>query len=587
LLIRKDGAYLEMAYRKNLIQAIKEEKEQFLVLIKHFFNRFFENDDISFESNAKQKLLTVLVLLGILGGGLSHSLLKQYIFSPDGGTPWIEKCFFITFFMIVMGFLSILEWEAIFLDSRDYHNLALLPIKTRTLFSAKFFSLLCLMSLFFFSITVLSSILFPLYLIRPDNFNILLFARYCGVHFLSCFSAYFFIFLACSLLNGILMLSVSFYFYQKLSACFQVFFLIIFSFTMVLFVAFFKLYPEMYSSWTFIKENNSIILYVLPSFWFVGLYESLLGNKEPFFNSLAYLSIIATFLVLFLYLWIATLSYKKHLKCKKEIRKKTANSRKHDKVFIKMFNMTFLKDLVQRAVFYFFNITLRRVKKYKLILGGYAAIPLSLFLVLLVTLDFNLSYEDFLIHEKLILSLPHILTLFLVFGARVISNFPESVEANWIFKLTEINNRGNYITGLKKGVFFMIVLPSFLLLFAFYLILLPGKDAALYCLYGLLNSLIVIEIIFFNYSKIPFTCTYISRKLNTTTICVIIIFLSYVYIASTFGYNLLKNPHIFPFYSGTVAFILIMLKILRKYVYKENNELLYEESSKFSGLDLE
>jgi hypothetical protein len=183
---------------------MKEYNNQIIVLTKHFVKVFFENEDLSMESKAWRKLLTILILLGIISGFLTHSLLKRYLYVPDGGTSWIEKCYFITFFMIIIGILSTLQWKTIFLDSRDYNQLALLPIKTKTLFLSKFFSLFGLMGVFFLSTTFLSSFLFPLYLLNTGKFNIFSFLHFCGVHLISCFLAYFFVFIASSLLNGIL-----------------------------------------------------------------------------------------------------------------------------------------------------------------------------------------------------------------------------------------------------------------------------------------------------------------------------------------------------------------------------------------------
>lgn len=565
---------------------MKENKNQIIVLTQHFFKRFFENEDISLESKDWRKLMTVLILLGLIGGYLSYSLLKRYLFLPDEGTSWIEKSYFISFFMIIIGILSVLQWKNIFLDQVDYANIAPLPIRIRNLFLSKLLSLLSLMSIFFFSTTILSAFLFPLYLTNLDNFNLLSFLRFSGVHLMSCFLAYFFVFIACNLFNGVLMSILSSSFYDKISTYFQIFLLIIFSFSMILFVTFFSLYPEIYSSFSSLKQNNSYVLFMLPSFWFVGLYEWLLGNTDLLFITLARIALLATSIVFVLYLWITLVNYR-NLRRNGGVRKQDKKSPKQGKVPRKMFNELFLRDSVQRATFDFFLVTLRKTNKYKLILGGYGAIPVSLFLVLIITFKFTFAVEGFLFYEKLILVLPHILTIFLVIGARIMSSFPESLEANWIFKITEKKDSKNYLIGLEKGIFFLIILPAFLFLFVFYLILLPLKDALLYSLYGLINSSVLIGAVFFNYRKIPFTCTYESKKINTSMILYALGFLFYIYAATIFGYGLLKNPYLFSYYIFIMVMVFVLFKILRKYIHKGSPKILYEESSKLFGLDLE
>jgi len=50
---------------------------------------------------------------------------------------WLDKCFFLSFAMAVMGFVTAFEWGSLFPDSRDYVVLTPLPIRVRTTPAAK------------------------------------------------------------------------------------------------------------------------------------------------------------------------------------------------------------------------------------------------------------------------------------------------------------------------------------------------------------------------------------------------------------------------------------------------------------------
>ena len=52
-----------------------------------------------------------------------------------------EKEFFICFSMTVMGLVTVIEWEMLFPDRRDYANLTPLPIRLGTMFGAKIVAL--------------------------------------------------------------------------------------------------------------------------------------------------------------------------------------------------------------------------------------------------------------------------------------------------------------------------------------------------------------------------------------------------------------------------------------------------------------
>ena len=74
-----------------------------------------------------------------------------------------EKCLFIYFSMVVIGFVAVLEWDALFPDRRDYLILTPLPIKAGTLFVSKVGSLCIFLVLFSVFVNALPAVLYPLF----------------------------------------------------------------------------------------------------------------------------------------------------------------------------------------------------------------------------------------------------------------------------------------------------------------------------------------------------------------------------------------------------------------------------------------
>ena len=138
--------------------------KQFMVLSRHFFLRLFQNDAIAFEDQMRERVIGVLALFAILSGHLANTVLFKYSLMEDMGTSWVEKSYILTFFMVLMGFIAILEWEVIFPDSRDYTNLMPLPIKVRTLFAAKFASLFLFVGMFTLAMNAVAVFVFFFYL---------------------------------------------------------------------------------------------------------------------------------------------------------------------------------------------------------------------------------------------------------------------------------------------------------------------------------------------------------------------------------------------------------------------------------------
>ncbi|NIM12681.1 MAG: hypothetical protein GTO45_11250 [Candidatus Aminicenantes bacterium] len=84
-----------------------------------------------------------------------------------------------------------------------------------------------------------------------------------------------------------------------------------------------------------------------------------------------------------------------------------------------------------------------------------------------------------------------------------------------MFKVTDITyERFHYINGLKKALVLLAVVPLFLVFFLFHSYFWGIIRAFFHSFYGFSLTLLVLELSFFNYKKIPFTSPYISGKIN-------------------------------------------------------------------------
>ena len=103
-----------------------------------------------------------------------------------------EKEFFICFSMTVMGLVTVIEWEMLFPDRRDYANLTPLPIRLRTMFGAKIAALLAFLAIFSLVINAFSPVMFPAVVIQKGSvLSVIPFAR---CHIVSILAANTFVF---------------------------------------------------------------------------------------------------------------------------------------------------------------------------------------------------------------------------------------------------------------------------------------------------------------------------------------------------------------------------------------------------------
>ena len=165
------------------------------VLVRHFFQRLFQNDFVAFEDQMKEKTISILAIIAILSAHVANSILMKYMYGADEGTSWLEKCFFASFIMLILGFITVFEWDILFPDSRDFANLMVLPIRLRTIFTAKFTSLCGFVGLFAFGANILAFLPFWFYLPKwQAEGDLLFFTRFIFVHLICLFAASFFVF---------------------------------------------------------------------------------------------------------------------------------------------------------------------------------------------------------------------------------------------------------------------------------------------------------------------------------------------------------------------------------------------------------
>src|SRR4051794_25441883 len=99
--------------------------------------------------------------LGILAVPAAFFVL---LFRPLSFWDWSlvgVRYLFVLYSMIVMGFVMVFEWDALFLDARDHQILTPMPIRRRALLAAKASSLAIFLAIFLAAINFFGVIFWP------------------------------------------------------------------------------------------------------------------------------------------------------------------------------------------------------------------------------------------------------------------------------------------------------------------------------------------------------------------------------------------------------------------------------------------
>jgi hypothetical protein len=580
----------------------QDEKQQLSLLTRHFCRWFSDNELISQHTELGVALTHILSLLALPGLMISLWLYPKYSYqlflahlslSAQDLSSLVDKCFFISLSMVIMGFVTLLQWDSLFPGQRDYGMLIPLPIPLRTLFSAKVAALLLFLLLFSVAINGFSTIIFPFvvnaskgvllnanwYAIPADELkqikeraSLLYSVRFVLAHAISVLAGNAFVFFSCVSIQGLLMNVLSYRWFKRVSRYFQLI-------LMFLFLSLLFLFPRIFSSFDVLRENK-LFVSVFPPIWFLGVYESLLGQKVfPEVHRLTEIGLKALTLAGLTFVITYLVSYKRQVqRCfESGIVQPRFNGR--NTIFTSLINSYLLRSQSQKASFYFVAKTLVRSHQHKLFLGAYIGVGLALVAVGFVA---SISLQEFEGAEGLglaMLSVPLILSFFTLVGMRVIFTIPAELRANWIFKLSAGQDRADYLAGVYKVMLVLGVAPLVSALFPLYLACWHWSITVLHLSFSLILVLILLEILLFRFQKIPFTCSYLPGKANIKLFWAVYLFsfTTYAYSMTSLESWMLEDPiRLGPFYFLALA-LLVGLAIDRSRFLRRRFDLIYEE----------
>ena len=565
---------------KDLAICARTEIHHFLILTKHFFHRLFQNDLVDFEDQMRERLIAILSILSVFSGFLTFALLDKYNWIPDQGTSWIEKCVLITWFMIVTGFVAVLQWDNLFLDNRDYRNLSQLPIKVRTIFFAKFISVFLYVGLFAIGMNVFSTIIAWSILPQWQSPSLIFGAYYIFTHLLATFLACLFAFFINLFLLGFLMSILGHRIFKAVSTFVRSLLLIFHAFLVILYFRLFQAGPADLANLSKIMNTGTIqdlFRKYFPPLWFTDLYETLLGNSNSFYHGKMRFALLGLS-ILFISFFITTgFGYIRHFRTVHTAHKKSKIIESMKKFVMMTFDSIFLRNQTQRAVFHFYRNTYKTSVAHKMRMAMYIAIASGFIIITL--LPYMGDFSSLTPKSPTIISIQLVLSFFIVIGVRGNVNIPVSLQANWVFQLTENPSQKHYYYGVKKGIFFLNLIPLYAAFYLLHLFLWNGLSASYHCMYGLTISFLMIEIMFFRYSKIPFACSYLpgKGKLQLYWLIYLAVFFVYLGFFTWIGKLLLDTPRYFIVFYGIALLTIIGFRIYQhNFLYKKQG-IRYEE----------
>jgi hypothetical protein len=178
-----------------------------------------------------------------------------------------------------------------------------------------------------------------------------------------------------------------------------------------------------------------------------------------------------------------------------------------------------------------------------------------------------------------VLAVPLVLSFFLLVSLRMTVSTPLAPQANWIFKMTEVELRRHYFVGMKKALVIRALVPLFLLLLFPYADAWGWKKAALHIAFGFAAGLVLLEVLFWKYSKIPFSCVSMPGRAK---VHVYWVFYGLGFLFYTRGLSMLERgqfwirDHFIPYFGIITALLVFLWRYQDAFIYR-HLRIVYED----------
>jgi hypothetical protein len=398
--------------------------------------------------------------------------------------------------MTITGLVMVLRWNRLFPDRRDFENLAPLPVPIRNIFLANFAALLTLAVLFGIDVNAVSSFLFPLFVALSQD-TASAFFHVAISHAVTVFAASLFSFFGVFALVGVLMLVTPKRIFRSVSVAMRMI-LVVALLTEFLSNLFFQLFSGR------LPGQSASYVKLLPSFWFLGIYEKILGIAKPAMAELGMQALESLALVVVVAVLAYSLCYRRYFLRLTESQEVLGSSRHAHRVPEWIAKLLFHSPF-DRACCGFITKVLMRSERHVMFFGGY----LGLGLVMVAQTAFDSSNQPAAgpLPDANLLAVPLMISFFVISGLRFVFDIPAALDANWMFRMT-LGPDTPEPRVLARKVMLWAVLPWQLVPLTPLMAAQFGWPVAIghTCVVVVL-SFLFIELLLLRFRKIPFTCS--------------------------------------------------------------------------------
>jgi hypothetical protein len=444
-----EHAVLSLEVQAAMGPVVQPERSQFEMLVRHLIDRLFNNDMVSLEGEAAKRLILAAIVIAV-----PQLIFALFLYPVYHGIPPIRPLkppfwsqvnhhyFYVMYSFVVMGVVTVFEWEQLFPELLDVFVLSTLPIPRGRLFWARITALGLFLAMFLVVMNVLGAVFFPLVVDIPSL------VRHAVAHVVAVISAGVFIAAFFLALQGVLIIVLG----QRLSRMMSPF---LQGLSMMMLLTVLVLTPMVMMFLQPLLGSDNMVARYFPPSWFLGIYEWLLAGSStlPMFTALARMGVFATLLVMLVVVVTYPLAYR--LRTRQLIEGSTAQGGRSwlSRPIGALIHAVVVRVPRRRAVYHFINQTLLRTQRHRVYLAMYGGVGITLMIASSIVIRLGHGHVRFGVTEYGLRAAIPMLAFWTVAGLRMALVSPVDQRGAWVFGIIHGRPRLDHLVATKVWVF--------------------------------------------------------------------------------------------------------------------------------------
>jgi hypothetical protein len=422
-------------------------QNQFKLLVRHLLDRFFNNEIVSVDGETLPLIMTVAWAIALPTLVATIFLYPSYhAFAPKPPRPpfWTQVADHYVFAMyawVVMGAITVFEWDLLVPNVLDVFVLSVLPIADRRLLLARVAAVLIFLGLFLLGTSSLGVILFPV-VTEPDDSS-----RAFAAHFLAVTVAGLCGAAQVLALQGLLISVLGARLFRLISSFLQC--LVAMALAIVLF-----LFPILAQSLQASIQSGSVAVRWFPPFWFLGIYQSILAGPSalPAFTRLAHTGYTVTSSLVVLAIITYPLAYARSTRQAVEGSIAPGTRGWLAQPAVRVLHATLVRTPSRRAVYHFISQTLFRSQRHRLYLAMYAGVGIALAFAWVVVFRVEGGHIRIAISATGVRLAVPALAFWIVAGLSTSLLSPADPAGSWVFRLIHGTASSDHLSATRLWV---------------------------------------------------------------------------------------------------------------------------------------